>query len=250
MLQYFELILMFGKADLIQQFKRSKMGSLWLIINNIIYITTLGVVWTYIFKLRHSEYFPFFALSYLIWLMISSIISDASSLNVVYTSVLKNIKVNPMFFIDRMIVKHLTTTLYLSPVTAVIFFIFSENLLLINFLGTMICFLFLILFCREFAVIIFLVCSRYPDFAKLIPSLLQVVFLVTPILWNVELIVGKEWLYKFNPVYYLIDLVRSPLLNSDFKFLNMCILASISAALCLVRRKFFVRALARVPFWC
>jgi ABC-2 type transport system permease protein/lipopolysaccharide transport system permease protein len=56
--------------------------------------------------------------------------------------------------------------------------------------------------------------ARFRDFPQIITSLIQVVFYVTPILWQPGQLAGKRYMIvDFNPVFYFLELVRSPLLG-------------------------------------
>ena len=56
--------------------------------------------------------------------------------------------------------------------------------------------------------------ARFRDFPQIITSLIQVVFYVTPILWQPSQLGSKRYvLVDFNPVYYFIEIVRSPLMG-------------------------------------
>lgn len=54
--------------------------------------------------------------------------------------------------------------------------------------------------------------NRFPAFGVLLPSILLLVFLSTPILWDPEVVGERTWLYKYNPLYWIISLVRDPLI--------------------------------------
>ena len=56
-------------------------------------------------------------------------------------------------------------------------------------------------------------CTRYRDIPPIVTSLMQVLFYVTPVIWPPKLLEGNEHLLLFNPFYYLLELMRSPLMG-------------------------------------
>jgi ABC-type polysaccharide/polyol phosphate export permease len=56
--------------------------------------------------------------------------------------------------------------------------------------------------------------ARFRDFPQIVTSLIQVVFYITPILWEPGQLGQKRFLLvDFNPVYYFIEIVRAPLMG-------------------------------------
>jgi ABC-type polysaccharide/polyol phosphate export permease len=51
------------------------------------------------------------------------------------------------------------------------------------------------------------------DLAHLMPSIITILTLVTPILFPISLLSNAKWIYEFNPMYYLISIIRDPLMG-------------------------------------
>jgi ABC-2 type transport system permease protein/lipopolysaccharide transport system permease protein len=58
-----------------------------------------------------------------------------------------------------------------------------------------------------------LLSARFRDIPQIIASLVQVVFFVTPIIWQPEMLKGRTMILDWNPFYHLVEIVRSPLLG-------------------------------------
>ena len=59
-----------------------------------------------------------------------------------------------------------------------------------------------------------LVCTRFRDLNQVVSSLTQVAFFVTPIFWTPGQATGwRSLLVNLNPLYHLVDILRSPLLG-------------------------------------
>src|SRR5690606_16402494 len=58
-------------------------------------------------------------------------------------------------------------------------------------------------------------CARSRDWPHAMAGLLQVIFFITPILFPAELLAERQlgFIYEVNPLYYLIDVVRRPMIG-------------------------------------
>jgi lipopolysaccharide transport system permease protein len=56
--------------------------------------------------------------------------------------------------------------------------------------------------------------ARFRDIPRIVASLAQIVFLVTPILWTPDMLGDRIYLAYGNPLFHLIEIVRRPLLGS------------------------------------
>ena len=89
------------------------------------------------------------------------------------------------------------------------------NLSLINHLliYSWIPFLNLFIFIYWFPLIICLVSVRFNDIAQLVPILLQLVFLTSPILYRKESLGSIGWITNFNFIYQILDPLRVSIIN-------------------------------------
>ena len=44
---------------------------------------------------------------------------------------------------------------------------------------------------------------------------MQLMFFITPIIWHPEIISRNEFIYKLNPIYHWINLLRDPLIGKN-----------------------------------
>ena len=59
-----------------------------------------------------------------------------------------------------------------------------------------------------------LISARFRDMPQIVSALMQVAFYVTPILFHGGMLSGKhKWIVEYNPLAYLIDIVRQPLVG-------------------------------------
>ena len=77
-----------GWNDILQRYRRSVLGPLWLTISMAVLIGALGLLYAKLFKVDIAEYIPFLAIGFVLWQLISGILLDGC--NVFVHSVLGN----------------------------------------------------------------------------------------------------------------------------------------------------------------
>jgi lipopolysaccharide transport system permease protein len=91
--------------------------------------------------------------------------------------------------------------------------------------------------------------ARFRDIPRIIASLTQIVFLITPIIWMPEALGQSSYLAHGNPVFHLIEIVRAPLLGQLPSGQTIVTTLAITAVNLLVTIFFFVRYRARIAYW-
>jgi ABC-2 type transport system permease protein len=56
-------------------------------------------------------------------------------------------------------------------------------------------------------------CTRFRDIPPIVTTVMQMMFLLTPILWRPDQVPGREAVSRLNPFYYFVELIREPLLD-------------------------------------
>lgn len=99
------------------------------------------------------------------------------------------------------------------------------------------------------SMIVSVVSARFRDIPIILTNVLQVVFFITPIFWDANLIKGKVVFIQLNYFYHLLQIVRAPLLGQAPEPLSWIVtsVAAVVAAALAVR--LYRRAYPRIPYW-
>ena len=89
-------------------------------------------------------------------------------------------------------------------------------------------FINLFIFLFWFPLIIGLISLRFSDFAQLVPIVMQLIFLISPILYKKENLGDLNWITNINFIYVLIDSLRTSLITSDVNYMAQFILLCIN----------------------
>ncbi len=196
------------------RFARTTLGSFWLGLSNLLSIATLGIVYGTVFSVENfRSYFIYLGFGLVIWNVISSSISNAPQLFLHNSSNIKNMNLNPIFYTLEEWSFQLQTFLQSFVLVLCVFLFFKFSLLINLVLYSWIPLINLFLFIYWFPVIICLISVRYSDIAQLVPIVLQLVFLTSPILYRKENLGSLGWITDVNFIYQVLDPLRNSIIE-------------------------------------
>lgn len=209
----FHLWALLGWQDILQRYRRSLLGPFWLTISMGAMIGGIGLVYAGLFGTNVSSYFPFLALGFIVWTLISSLVIESCNAFVSAAQVILQVRLPLSLHVYRVVWRNFIIfahNILIFVVVAVAFTVSPSWAALMAVPG-----LALILINGVWIGIVFgLVSARFRDVPLIVASVMQVAFFLTPILWKPEqLPATKSWVLRFNPFFYFLDLVRLPLLG-------------------------------------
>jgi ABC-type polysaccharide/polyol phosphate export permease len=230
------------------RYATSYLGPLWIVLSNVIFIGFISVLYSSIFNMPLDEYIPYLATGYLLWTLMVSVFLEGGATFLSYGQMLKDYKISPLVIYCRVFLRAVIVLAHNLPVIfAVVFyfkgFVFDLPLFFLGMLINLSCIFFMglanaILSCR------------FRDIYYVMPSIFQVLILLTPILWKADMLVGrKAILLDVNLLYQLLELVRAPLLGGaapGYFYVNCTILLVISF---IVTAFLYVRSKNKIVFW-
>ncbi|MBP7190221.1 MAG: ABC transporter permease [Rickettsiaceae bacterium] len=211
---HWRIFCLIGILDIKIRYARSKFGQFWITLSLAIQVCTMGVVWSYLFKIPAAEYIPYLATSLVLWNFSVASVTDGASAYITYTHYLKELTIPKLSYINAVMVKNMVILIHNIPILMIIYIYYSVpislDILAASFYGFMILFVFLYLMIVSLS----LLCLRFRDFPNIINSLIQVVMYLTPIMWKVETAPEEIRGYMvLNPANVFISLCRDPLLK-------------------------------------
>lgn len=242
------LWLRLGWNDILQRYRRSVLGPLWLTVSMAIMIISLGVLYAEIFHSPIDDFLPYLCVGFLVWGYFSSFLVEAGSLFVASETYIKQIKL-PYF-------------LYVSRATWSKIVIFAHNFAI--YLGVMAYFNawpglpgllavpgFLLLTVNGALATLFIgmISARFRDIPQIINSFVQILFFVTPIMWKSEVLKDHLLIVDWNPFYHLIQIVREPMLGGIPSTVTYVVVITITIINLVVVGTFFRRYRERISYW-
>jgi len=237
--------------DTVLRYRTQLLGPFWMIAGPLIIVLVLGNLYAGILGTQDHRYLAHLAIGIVIWSFVQQSLQGSARVFWQNRRMIQTGYVRYTDYILRLIFKNIIvlghnllvvvgvivfTGVYVTP-TALILFI-TVPLVLSMVLGV----------CCLFAVI----GARYADLADLLQSILRIAVFVTPIIW-VPHMVGKAaligpFLY-LNPFYYLIEVLRTPLVYGTVPWLEISVLAAAMPLIWIPTILTFARAKLYIPLW-
>ncbi len=214
-------------ADIRRRYRRTFIGPFWTTLNLAIFILTMGLLFSTLWKSDAKTFLPYFASSFICWTFTAAIISESCTVFTSAEGLLKQLSLpyssfswlivarNFLVFLHQVVIYICVAIFFHVPVTLNILFIIPGFMLLFvsaSWLG----------------ILLGLFCARYRDIQQVVASLLQISMFVTPIFWPPEQLghgFKSYLLVNLNPLYHYISLIRQPLLGLESSALSWLVVS-------------------------
>jgi lipopolysaccharide transport system permease protein len=201
--------------DVRRQYLFTTLGPLWLVVSNIVFVGAVAYLYSSAFGLDLARYFPYFAIGYIVWTLLLDSMGRGANIFVTEYAQISQIRMN-LFgvvlksFFARMLVFFLNMAVLLIALPFIAgsvrftwqlpvgLLLLSANLYLQSYWTSALA-------------------ARFRDIPLILSNIMRVAFFLTPIIWQPARIHDALRLafVGFNPFYYLIDVVRAPLLTGS-----------------------------------
>lgn len=237
-----------GWVEVKQRYRRSVIGPWWISLSMLIFILMMGIVFSRLFKQSLSEYIPFFTAGFLFWTFISSSTIEAAEIFKSNGGFIQQTNLPFSLYVLKHLVRQVICLMHNAAVYLLVCLFFGINPGKVSFLvfpG------FLLLLINVFWVcfLLAIICARFRDMVPIISSCVQIAFFITPISWTPRLMDQNPAILKYNPLVYLLDIVRSPLLGtypSMTSFIVTSVMAIIGISLAF---SLFCKVRTRIAYW-
>ena len=201
------------------RFARTKLGSFWLGLSNLISIAILASIYGTVFEVADfNSYVVYLGLGLVVWNTIASAIISAPNILKNNEGNIKNTATNPIFYTLEEWAFQLQSFFQSFGLVILCLSLFQNDLIVrvctIGFLPIV----NLIAFIYWVPIIICIGGALYEDLYQLVPIITQLVFLLSPILYEKESLGKYSWSTNVNLFYMVLAGIRDSLINSKIDF--------------------------------
>jgi lipopolysaccharide transport system permease protein len=247
-LRGYELWTTIGWHDIRQRYRRSVVGPFWITISMAAMIVGLSYLYSGLFDQKFFEYITYVALGIITFTLISTLINESADVFISSQRIILQTKVAFSVYVYRMIWRNL---LFFGHNFIIYCLLVLFGFVSIN--ATALLAVFGLAFIAFNGVWIALVLgplsARFRDVPPIMTSLTQLAFFLTPVFWRPEQMRGRQVLVLLNPFYYMVEMVRKPLMGEVpslemwLMSIGMCIVGTIIGVV------FFARYRRRIAYW-
>jgi lipopolysaccharide transport system permease protein len=237
-----------GWNDVMQKYRRSVLGPLWLTASTAVMVVALGFIYAKLFRVPIVEFMPYLCVGLIFWNYLSSFLLEAGSLFTGSESYIKQIRLPYTVYVYR----SMWSKLIILAHNIIIYFgliayfqIWPGLTGLLAVPGVLI----LTLNGALAGMLVGMVSARFRDIPQLINSVMQIAFFVTPIMWKPELLQEQVYLATWNPFHVLLEIVRAPLLGQIPSLITYEIALAVTVCNFAITSLLFVRFRSRLAYW-
>lgn len=199
-------------SDTKARYKKSVLGPFWPTLTNVLGVLGLSLVWARLLNEDMSVFVPSLAIGLITWQLIAGVISDGPGTFVRQAAMIRNVAIPPWFFVSRNLARHLINLLHNFVIIAGVMLYFATpiNLNIWLFLPGL---LLVVLNLFWILLLLGMLGARFRDIEHLIVGVLPILFFITPVIYRADRLPVGFNLVWLNPLTYLIEAIRTPLLG-------------------------------------
>jgi ABC-2 type transport system permease protein len=248
-----QLWLHLGWQDIRQRYRRSVLGPIWITIAMGTTAVAMGGLYSKLFHLPLAEHLPYVTLGLIIWALISASILEGAEVFVANEGLIKQLPTALSVHVYRLVWRQGLLFAHNIVIYLIIAMIYPKSwswadLSVIPALGL------IVLNCIWVSLVFGIIGTRFRDIGPLLNSVVQLLFFMTPIIWNDRTLAQQgagRWgkIIQFNPLLHYLDIVRAPLLGAPQELRHWLVVLALTG-IGWVLAVFALRQYrSRVPYW-
>ncbi|MDD9991411.1 MAG: ABC transporter permease [Rhodospirillales bacterium] len=234
--------------DIRRLYRRSVLGPFWLTVSMGALVGALGTLYGMLFEVESADYVPFLALGFIVWTLISGVITNGCNAFINAEGIIKQVGLPLSIHVYRLLWRHLIILFHNAAVFVVVaaaFAVWPGWTGLLALPG-------LLLLCLNgiwAGLLLGIVSARFRDVPPIMTGIVRICFFVTPIIWMPEFMPGRPLVLHVNPFFHLVEVVRAPLLGEVPELVSWIAVLIVTAAGWLVTLALFCRYRRRIAYW-
>ena len=198
------------------RYVRTKLGNLWLGLTNLLSIVALAAVYGTVFQVKNFPvYAVYLGVGLVLWNSLSGAIGSAPRLFEQNRESINNINLPPLFYALEEWAFQVQTFLQSFAMVLIGLSFLQPSLLLHVLLYGLPGIINFVLFMFWLPLLVCLIGARFKDFYQLVPIVLQLVFLLSPILYTKSNLGSMQWIAGLNPLYNSFAPLRDSIINGN-----------------------------------
>ena len=197
-----------------ERFARTTLGSFWLGLSNLLSVGALAFVYGTVFKVDNfKEYAVYLGIGLVTWNSIAGAIQAAPNILKNNSSNIKNTNINPIFYTLEEWSFQVQTFGQSFAMVIIALSILNHSLIINLLTAGLLPLINLLIFIYWLPLLICLLGAKYEDLFQLIPIVMQLMFLLSPILYKKEALGAISWTAEMNPVFKVLNHFRLSVIN-------------------------------------
>jgi lipopolysaccharide transport system permease protein len=235
-------------GDIRSKYRRTLLGPWWITATNAITALIMGLVAGRFLGADMKSYLPNFMISMTIWNFIASSLNEACYTMINAGGMIKAVDMPILIHVMRMVQRNLIIFLHNIAIIPFIWLIFPWQIglaSLLSIFGLALVYVFIV----GASVIVSMICVRYRDVPPVMAAVLQLLFFISPIIWEASRVRGGALIVALNPIAYLLAVTRDPLMGNVPSLASWAGAVGFVGILTVAMIFIYTRYRSRVVYW-
>jgi lipopolysaccharide transport system permease protein len=247
---YASLIHILGWQDMRHRYRRSLLGPFWLVASTAALVATICLIMGPMFGVPPDQYVPYVAAGMIVWSLIISMCTESCQAFISQSTMIRQAAAPLFTYVARVAWRNSLLFAHNLVIFPVALWLSGAHTNL-NALLAVPGLLLVMANLAWMGLVLAILSARYRDLPKTIDSVIPVLMFMTPIMWKPEMMplrIGVKIL-QFNPFYWIIDLVRVPMMGGippGKVWLGAALVALVGWMVALI---LFARTRERIVYW-
>ena len=250
-MRLWRLIWTLSFSDIKLRYRGSALGPFWLTISMGVQVSAMAFLYAELFHNDIHTYLPYLTTSIVLWGYMNTLISEGCTCFSQAEGLIKGTRMPFAVHAARSVVRNTIVLAHNLVVVAVVFVVMGVHQSLYS-LAAIPAFALWLVDGVAISLLFGAFCARFRDVPQIIMSIMQIAFFVTPIMWYATLLdnhPGANLLIRLNPFFYLLEIVRAPLLGTPLTAIWVLKAVVVSAVIVGISAVGFARARGRIAYW-
>jgi ABC-type polysaccharide/polyol phosphate export permease len=248
--RHFDTAAWLAQEDTKTRYARTALGPWWNVLSAVMFVVAMGFTYGTLFRQPLDYYLPYVAASLACWNLLSGFFTDSTTSLMRGADIITSYRLPLSTQVYRVVVDKFILFAHFSIFYAILLALLKFQMEWVALLALIPTLLIYFAFGTGVGLFFSVLGARFRDVNPAINSLMLLVFLVTPIIWQkITLTPENAWFVEFNPFYHLIEIGRRPLLGEAVDPHSWMIAGFVSVAALLIGSSVFAFMRRRIYFW-
>ncbi|HEX7928999.1 MAG TPA: ABC transporter permease, partial [bacterium] len=211
-------------------------------------VGSIGVIYSVLLKQHLDDYLPYVALGFIQWGFIAGVMNDGCQSFVTAEAIIKQTRLPLTIHVFRVFYRQVIISAHNFAIYVLVLAVFQiwPSWMLLWAIPALVIWavnaLWMIL-------LLGILCARFRDIPPIVTSIVQLMFLCTPVIWKAESMGKRALLAHGNPAFHFMEILRAPLLGQAPPEVSWYVVLAITVLGWAVAFELFRRYRWRIAYW-
>ena len=236
-----------ARQDIVARYRRSTLGPFWITVTTGFFILGVGSLYGSLFGKETAAYMLYLGTGFILWQFMASVVLEGSTALIVDREMLLNARVDPAVIALRVVARNAITFAHCIPVYLALLAYAQPPLITLPLAVPGL--ILLIVNAVWISTVVAVAGVRFRDVPPILVALMQILFLLTPIIWMTGSGYVPAAFTWFNPFAHLLSAVRDPLIGHALPIPSLLISLALAGVGLLAAFRLIDRAASWIPYW-